>query len=113
MLPTRYAVEAQPLVLLEAMASGCAIVTTTVGEIPTILDEECAAFLRAGAASELGSVLAQLVSEPAKVRRLARAAHQRYVERYQLSQHLDGWENRLSQVSAVTGQGAALVAAKP
>lgn len=37
-LPTRYRVEAQPIVLIEAMALGCALVTTRAGEIPAMFE---------------------------------------------------------------------------
>ena len=63
-LPTRYAVEAQPLVLLEAMASGCAIVTTSIGEIPTILDPQCAALIGSATVDELVPVLRRTGRQP-------------------------------------------------
>ncbi|MAT39310.1 MAG: hypothetical protein CL946_06875 [Ectothiorhodospiraceae bacterium] len=37
--PSRFPVEAQPLVLLEAMAAGCALVTSDQGEIPSTVGE--------------------------------------------------------------------------
>jgi glycosyltransferase involved in cell wall biosynthesis len=94
-LPTRYAVEAQPIVLLEAMASGCAIVTTAIGEIPTILDDESALFLRVGSTGEITAALKRLAGETETVTRLASAAHRRFLENYELGRHLDGWEARL------------------
>ncbi len=94
-LPTRYAVEAQPLVLLEAMASGCAIITTRAGEIPTILDDRCALFLPAVSTDALTTALQTLRSDAAERARLALAAHTRFVDRYQLSRHLDAWESLL------------------
>lgn len=94
-LPTRYAVEAQPLVLLEAMASGCAIVTTRAGEIPTILDKTCAVFLNTTETAALTSLLQRLISDPAARGTLGRAAHARFVERYQPERHLDLWETLL------------------
>lgn len=39
-MPTTFPVEAQPLVLLEAMAGGCAIISSGVGEIQSILNSE-------------------------------------------------------------------------
>jgi glycosyltransferase involved in cell wall biosynthesis len=111
-LPTRYAVEAQPIVLLEAMASGCAIVTTAVGEIPTILEKSCALLLGEVAAPELGAILARLTANPRTMTQLATAAHQRYVKRYQLSQHLDGWEERLNPERRTADKAAALAVAK-
>ncbi len=94
-LPTRYAVEAQPIVLLEAMAAGCAIVTTRVGEIPTILDERSAIFLGAGSAAEIAGTFEQFAMQPAAIQAFAEAAHRRFIEHYELSRHLDGWEQRL------------------
>lgn len=44
-LPTSYPNEAQPLVLLEAMAAGCALITTSVGEIPSTVSKNEAIIL--------------------------------------------------------------------
>lgn len=44
LLPTTYKVEAQPICLIEAMASGCAIITTKNGEITEMLQSERAGF---------------------------------------------------------------------
>ena len=40
--PTRYPNESMPLVLLEAMSSGCAIISSNVGEIDRIINDETA-----------------------------------------------------------------------
>jgi glycosyltransferase involved in cell wall biosynthesis len=95
-LPTRYAVEAQPLVLLEAMASGCAIITTQAGEIPTILDDHSAMFLPAVSTDALAQALQTLVANAAARAPLARAAHARFMECYQVERHLDQWETLLT-----------------
>jgi hypothetical protein len=95
-LPTHYAVEAQPLVLLEAMASGCAIITTRAGEISTILDEESARFLPTVSTDALASTLQTLVVDATARARLAQAAHTRFMDRYQIECHLDQWEALLT-----------------
>ena len=95
-LPTRYAVEAQPLVLLEAMASGCAIVTTDAGEISTILDEQSAVFLREPTAQCLAATIQLLAGDAAARAQLATAAHSRFVNSYQAERHLDEWETILA-----------------
>jgi glycosyltransferase involved in cell wall biosynthesis len=104
-LPTRYAVEAQPLVLLEAMASGCAIITTRAGEIPTILDDQSALFLATGATDALATALQTLVADAGARARLARAAHARFMERYQIERHLDQWETLFGRVLHEDRQG--------
>jgi glycosyltransferase involved in cell wall biosynthesis len=96
-LPTRYAVEAQPIVLLEAMASACAIVTTAIGEIPTILDGDSAELWDLAGGVTLVSVLQRLVTEPVAADRLARAAYSRFVKQFTLERHLDCWEKILDR----------------
>ncbi len=104
-LPTRYPVEAQPLVLLEAMASGCALVTTRAGEIPTILDEQSAVFLTEPSTESLALSLQVIVASTAMRARLALAAHSRFVKHYQLDRHLDVWENILAAPARSSGGG--------
>jgi glycosyltransferase involved in cell wall biosynthesis len=94
-LPTRYSVEAQPLVLLEAMASGCAIVTTRAGEIPTILDEHSAVFLGKGTSAELAAAIESLLADGGARAQLAEAGHERFLQRYTVEHHLDEWEHLL------------------
>jgi len=43
--PTYYPNEAQPLVLLEALSAGCAIITSKIGEIPSTLNDQVAILL--------------------------------------------------------------------
>jgi len=95
-LPTRYAVEAQPVALLEAMASGCAIVTSRAGEITTILDDESAILLEPVSADSVEAALQTLSLSPGRRLRLATAANRRYSERYKPERHLDRWESILS-----------------
>jgi glycosyltransferase involved in cell wall biosynthesis len=38
--PTSFPTESQPLVIMEAMSSGCAILTTRIGEIPYVVGQE-------------------------------------------------------------------------
>ena len=94
-LPTRYPVEAQPVALLEAMASGCAIVTTRAGEISAILDDSCAVMIGAPDADAVEAALQSLAVNPEKRSRLAVAAHSRFVERFGVERHLDVWETIL------------------
>jgi glycosyltransferase involved in cell wall biosynthesis len=90
-------VEAQPVVLLEAMASGCAIVTTAAGEIPAILDDRSAVLLTDGTSETLAAALQSLVADAAARARLALAANARFVNLYQIERHLDTWEKLLER----------------
>ncbi len=104
-LPTRYPVEAQPVALLEAMASGCAIVTTCAGEIPTILDRDCAVMLETASTDSVEAALQTLVINPERRFRLGAAALKRFVERYGVERHLDRWEAFLNPTRAANGAG--------
>jgi glycosyltransferase involved in cell wall biosynthesis len=89
-LPTTYPVEAQPLVLLEAMASGCAIITSKIGEIPSTAVQDSAVLLETLTTEALVSAIESLI--PAE-RRLytaecglrlfqSRFSHTRYIQNW-------------------------------
>jgi glycosyltransferase involved in cell wall biosynthesis len=60
-LPSHY--EGLPLALLEAMACECAIVTTAVGQIPTVLDGSSAAIVAAGDTKALAQAMIDAVGQ--------------------------------------------------
>ena len=101
-LPTRYPVEAQPLVLLEAMASRCAIVSSRAGEIETVLDEESAVLLDEVSVDEVTRAICALVGDDDRRQRLSVNAYNRYVEHFALDRHLDLWEACLGSTDGTT-----------
>lgn len=78
--------EGLPLVILEAMGSGAAVVCTPVGSIPEFLrDRETAVFVEPGDSTALSRILAELVDDPAFRGRLAAAAKSDYDEFFSLT----------------------------
>jgi glycosyltransferase involved in cell wall biosynthesis len=59
--------EGLPIAMLEAMAGGNAIVSTTVGSIPEVIDEENGILVEPGNADQLADALAELVTNPERV----------------------------------------------
>jgi glycosyltransferase involved in cell wall biosynthesis len=81
--PTSYRNEGQPLVVLEAMAAGLAIVATHWRGIPdTVRDDREALLVDVGDAGALADALERLATEPELRERLSRAARARYEERF-------------------------------
>jgi glycosyltransferase involved in cell wall biosynthesis len=58
--PSRFPVEAQPLVLLEAMAAGCAIIATDQGEIPSTMGDATGVCLSDTEDGELANAIGML-----------------------------------------------------
>jgi glycosyltransferase involved in cell wall biosynthesis len=77
-LPT-YA-EGVPIAILEAMAGGNAIVSTGVGGIPSVVDDDNGVLVDPGDAEELADALRTLLSNPDDVRSMAEESRRR-VER--------------------------------
>ena len=75
--------DAAPLALVEAMACGCAVVSTSVGGIPELLGDGTAGVVVApGDVTGLTEVLEQLIRDPERRGELGRAARTRCEERY-------------------------------
>jgi glycosyltransferase involved in cell wall biosynthesis len=84
-LPTHYANEGHPYVILEAMAAGLAIITTPRAAIPeTIVDGETGVLVPERDPQALAAAIRRLADDPALRERLGRAARDRFLERYTL-----------------------------
>ena len=91
-LPTAYPVEAQPLTVLEALACGCAVITTRAGEIPDTLPPGTAVLLDAATPESVAAAVAALAADHAQRTTLALAGLQLFDRRYSYARHLDRWE---------------------
>ena len=91
-LPSFYKVEAQPLAILEALASGCAVITSTAGEIPTMVSEQTAILLDEISATTIAEAIITLQSDPNKRRQLALNGLTLFKDRFTLAKHIDRWE---------------------
>jgi glycosyltransferase involved in cell wall biosynthesis len=81
--PTSYRNEGQPIVVLEAMAAGLAIVSTRHRGIPdTVREGEEALLADPGDVAGIADALATLSADPELRERLGRAARARYEERF-------------------------------
>ena len=75
--------EGFPLAVLEAMATGCAVVATPVGGVPEVVSDGVNGVLvRPGDAEALAVALNDLVASPERRARFGDAARQRIEERY-------------------------------
>ncbi|MEO0447533.1 MAG: glycosyltransferase family 4 protein [Verrucomicrobiota bacterium] len=96
--PSTYPVEAQPLVLLEAMASGCAIIATQVGEIPYMVSRKEAWLLPCQpTAEDVVEALAALQDADLRLS-LAKAARRRYLEMFSPRVYQNSWRALLGAV---------------
>lgn len=90
--PSSFPVETQPLVILEAMASGCAIMTTKVGEIESTIGEEESVSITSDDFKILALDMLKLIKDEEKRIAIAKAALDRYNEHYTNDRHLSYWE---------------------
>lgn len=97
-LPTEYQVEAQPLVLLEAMSQGCAIITSTVGEIETILDKGDAVMLESISVERLEREIEFLLSNNDVRQKFSESGWLRYKNSFGPSTYKSRWEEILSNL---------------
>jgi glycosyltransferase involved in cell wall biosynthesis len=87
--------EAHPLVILEAMAAGMAVVSTRCAAIPeTVLHEETGLLVEPGEVDQLTAALRTLTRDATLRARFGRAGRERYVSMYTVEQ----WVRRMSGV---------------
>src|SRR5262249_14205351 len=78
-LPTYYGHEALPLVVIEAMMHGLAVVTTKIGALPEIVSDQAnGALVEPGNVEQLAWALEKLLRHPDLRARYGRAARQKY-----------------------------------
>ena len=94
--PSMYPVEAQPLVLLEAMASGCAIISTDVGEIPSMLDDQSTIYLEDTAPDVIAEAITCLMQNPQKRIRLTVEGQKQFDGKFRLEHYAHTWEHIFS-----------------
>jgi glycosyltransferase involved in cell wall biosynthesis len=85
--------EGLPIAMLEAMAAGNAIVSTTVGAIPEVIDDERGLLVEPRDADALADVLAELVADPERAAAMGEANRQAASDEY-------AWETVVEELLA-------------
>jgi glycosyltransferase involved in cell wall biosynthesis len=104
-LPTRHPTEAQPVAVIEALASGTPVVATPVGAIPDMVRDGQEGFLvPVGDTAALGARLVELLTESDLRERMGRAARERYEQEYTM----EGFVDRMGELwtSALTARNS-------
>jgi len=91
--PTKYSVEAQPLVLLEAMAAGACIVTTNIGEIPEALSGAQATLMNNPTTEDIADATAKLILNPEQRAEGALKNRSLVAEKYSSTAYGEFWSN--------------------
>ena len=97
-LPTYYKVEAQPIAIIEALASGCAVITTKVGEIPTMVSQKTALLMDEVTPEAITKAIVELQSNPKKRLQLALNGLKLFEDRFAYNKHLHCWEKLLREI---------------
>lgn len=74
--------EGLPMALLEAMASGCAVVATSVGDVADVVDGDVGRLIPAGDAQALTNAIAEIVYDSAALKTYGQAAKSRIEQRF-------------------------------
>jgi len=97
-LPSRYKVEAQPISILEALASGCAVITTKVGEIPTTVTSQTALLLDKCSSILISEAISNLCREDNRRINLALEGNKLFQERFSYEKYINRWEKILKDM---------------
>lgn len=91
--------EANPVSILEALASGVPVVSTRVGSIAESVEPGVTGFLAdPGDADELARHFVTLLSDPAAARRMGQAGRAKVVANWSLERMVAGYENLIREI---------------
>ena len=96
-LPSYYKTEAQPISILEALASGCAVITSKVGEIPATVSAETAILLDTISPETIANAVTDLADVEIRLEQV-QAGTSLFQARFSYPQHIDRWVNLLTTV---------------
>lgn len=103
-LPSHYPPEGQPLVLLEAMSAGLAIVSTDHSGIPwTVLDEQQGLIIPPNDPKALADALQRLLDDPDLLERLGRSGRERYEAVYTPEAFYDRLATLVDEIPLIAG----------
>lgn len=94
--PSKYAVEAQPIVLLEAMATGCAIITSGIGEIPFTM-EKTGVLIKDPDTDMIKDTILELTRNTSLRLKIAKDQYQLFLNKYDIEQHMSYWKELFSK----------------
>lgn len=97
--PSSFPVESQPLVLLEAAASGCAIITSRVGEIEEMFEENEVLFLDNNNEDEILEKIELLIQNDKLRKDLALKAREKFTKKYSRTTYYNNWNNIFKNIS--------------
>jgi glycosyltransferase involved in cell wall biosynthesis len=103
-LPTWYPVESQPLVLLEAIACGCTVVSSDIGEVPLIVDSSSALILNDTKSETIATAISALNDDPQRRINLAVTARQNLQQRFSEDAFRSSWKKFFHEVYGCVGQ---------
>lgn len=89
--PSTFPVESQPLVLLEAAANGCAIITTGTGEIKNMFSENEVLFLQDATDKSVANGITYLIENPDVRQSLAFNSYKKLNSAYSTEKYKNIW----------------------
>ena len=92
-------IEANPVSILEALATGVPVVATRVGSIPeTVLDGATGYLVEPGDESAMASRIVELLLDPLKAKLLGAAGRRHVVENWSVDRMVTGYEELLERL---------------
>ena len=91
--------EANPVSILEAMASGKPVVATRVGSVAeTVLDGRTGYLVAPGSADEVAAKVLELLGDPVRAAALGQAGREEVVAHWSIERMVEGYQEMLTRI---------------